>query len=431
MRNNVGSTAAEMYKATTSGWSLITSGTLNINGDVSAVNHTFRYYNSNNEAMFWVDTVSDIHTYNGTTVSTITHENLPTGVYPEHIVTWNNRLLVSYGDWVYVSRVGRPDDFDSTLGASAFKVGANIVGMVKAPGGKLMIFTKDTIQFLDDLTVTTDFAFSMEEFSGQSGAIEDSIQRMLGTVYFADDRGITTLEATDEFGDFSANSLAKKLEKSYQEIKSDITGSIVNRTDNQYILFYNVENSYAEGLVFSFKGKRLKGTTRIKFNHPVFCTAQGKDNNRDDNIFIGSSNGMVYKLFTGTSFDGDVINTYLSSSFYHYNSPSYWKHFKSILYEVSGEDAVEFTYVLNFDYKESKFPDSETEVHNSNNTFDRWGTGTWGVFIWDPISLSRIKQMVTGYGTNMQIRISTSERYTEPHSIHNAIVTYNKGTQRH
>jgi hypothetical protein len=434
-RDDATPTNIEMYKATAGGWSKITAGTGTAGGSIQAVNSRFSLYKTNNVVMVWVDGVSDIHTYDGTTVATITHASLPaTGTYPTHVGVWNNRLFLAYPKGnVFFSAVGDPTDFLAGSGAGTFQVGDDITGFTVTPGGDLLLTMKDRIEFITDTTSTvpgSTFSFTKQTFSPNSGAIDGTVKRMLGTVYFADDRGVTTLQAAQEYGDFIANSLAKKVEQTYQSNKDNIVLATVNRQDNQYTLLFN-GTSNASGLVFSFKGKRLKGATKIKLNHLVYNIAEGKDNNRNDQVYFGSSDGFVFKMYTGTSFDGTAIETRLGTSFYHYNSPTIWKHFKEAMFEVTGEAYTSLSYRPDFDYNEEYFPTTQLETDETEAVGGVWGSGLWGVFTWGGGGiLTRLKDKILGYGTNMRMLVVSSSKYKAPHNINNMTVQYTNGATK-
>jgi len=430
-RNDATSTNIEMYRATATGWSKITAGTGAAGGNVESITARFSLYNTNLPTMFWVDGVSPLHAYNDTTVSTIAHASLPAGVYPTHIGEWNNRMFLAYaGGHIFFSAVGDPTDYAAGSGAGEIYIGDDVTGFTVTPGGQFLITMKDSIEFLEDTgSTSTLFVFSKKTFSATSGAISGTVKRMLGTVYFADDRGVTTLAAAQEYGDFVANSLAKKVEKTYQANKGKIVLATTNRQDNQYILFFNGPAS-AEGLVFSFKGKRLKGATKIKLNHLVYNIAEGKDDDRNSETYFGSDDGFVFKLYTGTSFDGGAIETRMATSFYHYNSPTRWKFFKEIMVEVSGDANTELTHREEYDYEEPYFPTAQSETTTTGSNGGVWGVSLWNAFTWGGSSLSRIKDKIVGYGTNMRLLLVSSSKYKNPHSLHNMIVQYTSGATR-
>lgn len=436
-RDDATPTAVEMYKATAGGWSKITAGTGVAGGAIQSVVSRFALHDSNNEQLIWVDGVSDVHIYNGTTITLVTSTTAPTlpaGVYPTHCGVWQGRLFLAYPKGsIYFSVIGDPTDFDPVSGAGMFDIGDDLTGFSVTPGGDLLLAMRNQLDFITDTTasaVGSAFSFDRRTFSHKSGAIANTVQRMLGTLYYADDRGVTTLEATDTYGDFAANSLAKKVERTYQAQKANIVLSIVSRQDNQYILFFNGPD-VAEGLVFSFKGKRIKGATKIKLKHKVFCSAAGKSTSYQDRTFFGGADGYVYQLFTGTSFDGEIINASLATSFHHYGTPTRWKHFRDLTLEVTGEPHTSISYRAEFDYNELYQPTTVAQVSETASTGGIWGASVWGAFYWGGNTITRIKNKILGYGSNMRVLIVTADKYKTPHSLHNMTVQYTNGSVKH
>ena len=421
-----------IFRETYAGWLKLDCITMNAGGDVKSVEGRFSLYKSNYKCLFWVDSVSDIHTYNGVTVEVIT---APAGVvtYATHIGIWNNRLFLAYpGGHVIFSAIGDPTDFNAVNGAGEIFIGDHVTDFEIATAGNLIVFTRNSIQSITDTTTSVgDFQFQMDPFSRQSGSISGTAKRMLGTIFFADDRGVTTLESTAAYGDLTAKSVSKKVNKTYLENRENISTCLINRQYNQYIVFFN-KGTYSTGLVMCFSSKRLKGCHKIKLAHQVHCATEGKTATRDDVIYFGSDDGMVYKMYSGTSFDGTEIVSFFQSTYYHYGSPTNWKNFRTLTLEVEAEGGTVLDYRCWFDYRDTLFPNTETYEITTDRLGTAWGAGIWGSFVWSSSSsnIDRNKIKVVGYGTSLSIRISSVSKYSNPHSVHNCIVEYALGNDQ-
>lgn len=425
------STELKMYKATSGGWSGITCTTMLKGGTVRYITGRFSLYKSNATCMFWVDGVSPLHTYDGTTAVAITHTSLP-ATLATVIGMWNNRLFLAYpGGHIFFSKIGDPTEFDGALGAGEIHIGDTVTDFEISTSGDLIIFTKDSIHtIMDNTTSIGDFQFVKNIFSHQSGAFASTTKRMLGTIFYADDRGITTLEATAAYGDLAAKTISKKVNKTFLENRSKISTAIINRQYNQYLLVFNEGASHATAILLSFASRKLKGCFKIKLSHPIYSVAEGKDSSRNDVIYFTSNAGYIYKLYTGTSFDGAEIPTWLQTSFYHYGSPTRWKNFRGLTFEIEAEGLTQIDYRCYFDYKATSFPTTETTTKTYDRAGGVWGDGVWGTFLWGSQSLSRSKIKILGYGTSMSIKINTSEKYRQPHSIHNCLIEYSVGNKQ-
>lgn len=427
IRNNVGQTASAMYKESGAGWVLVSTFANPITAPIDFLNFRFSLYLANIEVMIWADGANDLQSYNGTTVSTIT---TPTTDVPFLCGAWKNRLFIAMpAGHVYFSAVGDPSDFTTASITGEIFVGEDITSIQDTPGGALVLSTQNSINILYYESVDADFVFRMEEFSNTSGMIANTNQRMLGTVYFADDRGVTTLETAQEYGDFLANTLAKKVQKTFQTYKQFIVASATDREKNQYQLFFKAGKGTL-GLIFTFSGKYLRGTTLIEYPHELSVVTTGKDSLNDDISYFGGEDGYVYKRNSGTSFDGELIETRLATAFHSYNTPTRWKDFKNILFELSADSGLEVLYRTEFDYLSSNFPSTQPIVEHTDSGGGIWGRDRWGSFLWGSAYLTQLSQKMVGYGSNMRLLITTSDKYREPHTLHNFVTEYVIGERK-
>jgi len=426
-RNGTGETDCNMYVESAAGWVLVKNFSNPISQQIDFTTFRFSLFSSNKKIMIWSDGSNDVQTFDGTTVIAIT---TPTASVPYLVGAWKNRLFIALPNGhMFFSALGDPTDFSTATVTGEIYIGEDITAIKDAPGGTLVIASKNSIQILYYESTTADFIFRMEEFSAVSGMIEGTVERMLGTLYYADDRGVTTLEATDAYGDFATNTLAKKVQKTYQASKASIIASSTDRERNQYQLFME-GGAGTLGLIFTFENKRLRGTTKIEYPHTMSVITTGKDVDNEDISYFGSTNGFVYKMKSGTSFDGELIVTRLATAFHPYNTPTKWKDFKSLLFELSADSKVEIVYRAEFDYLASGFPQTTPESMYAEAGGGTWDVSLWDSFLWEEAYLSQITQRIVGFGTNMRILITTSDKYRDPHTLHNVITEYVIGGRR-
>ena len=430
-RNGVGETDCNMYKESASGWSLIQNFANPITAKVEAINFRFSLYpggSPNTEVMLWVDGANGLMTYDGTTVATITY---PAGIgYPELIGAWKNRCFISFeGGHLLFSAVGDPSDWTTASITGEIFIGGDITTIKEAPGGILVVASRESIQLLYYESLDADFIFRMEEFSGVSGMIPDTVQRILGTLYYVDDRGVTTLEATDAYGDFASNSIDKKVQKTLILLKDSISQALTDREKNQYIVHF-ASNGTTTGLVYSFSNKTLKGVTKVRYPHEMVIAISGKDSSFNDVSYFGDTDGYVYKRNTGTSFDGELIETVLATTFYSYNTPTRWKDFKNMLFEISSSTDFTFSYNFEYNYLAPAFPLTQPQTEDVDGVGAIWDISKWDLFKWgNGASVTQTSMRLIGYGANMRILISTSSKYNDVHTFHNFTTEYVVGAR--
>ena len=428
IRNGVGETDCNLYKETASGWAVVQNFASPITIDqVSFINFRFSLYLSNIEVMVWVDGANDIKTYNGTAVASVA---TPGADVPYLVGAWKNRLFVAMPEGhMYFSAVGDPTDFSTATITGEIFIGEDITTIKEAPGGVLVVASQNSIQTIYYEGNATDFIFRKEEFSGKSGMILGTVERMLGTLYFADDRGVTTMEASDVYGDFSANTLAKKVQNLYQTNKENIITSSIDRNKNQYQLFFESGDDTL-GLVFTFADKRLRGTTLIKYPLNLTTITGGKDSSNNDISYFGDSDGFVYKKNSGTSFDGEAILTRLATSFHSYGTTTRWKDFKNLLLELSATRGLDVSYRMEFDYAMASMPKGESTTITTSGIAGIFGEALWSLFSWGSGYLTQLSSRVVGYGSNMRLLLTTESKYEETHTFHNFVAEYVIGARK-
>ena len=360
------------------------------------------------------------------TLTKITHANLPLDPWPKLSIIWNQRLFLGYEKGnLFFSATGLNvlTDADawnpSVAPAGQLYYEDELTNLIVAPSA-LVVFCENQTNVLKKATVdiSTGVDFIGDTYSPTSGAIWATAQRILGTILFCNDRGISTLATTAAFGDFSANSISKSAQNTYLSIKDSIISASVNRSNNQYKVI--TPNG---GLCVTFKGKdELKGITAFAHPDEISCVYESS--------WIGGAGGLVYKWWDGAaSFDCEVMEGLVRTSYFTYNSPSRWKQFKRILFELQASKGTAILITNNYDYSSASSPKALTDTVDTSGFLigSAWGTADWGSFIWGGSVEAQAYIYISGTGTNMSIGMRSQDKYHEPIIFHNAQVTYTQG----
>jgi len=373
-----------------------------------------------------IENVSINGIYNGSTVDIITtSDGLPAGEYPQDIGIFQNRLFLVYpGGHILFSEVGNPEGWDTSIGyAGEIYLGDEITGL-EVIKGVLVIFTRDNISLLSYGSSSNEWIFKLDEFSNNLGAIQGSSVALLGNVYFGDDRGIAKIGPAPNFDGFVSDIIGQKVEDLYRENRGALSGAAADRDSNRYYLFYTYGGT-TSALVTTFDNFKVKGITAIELDVQLTCVVGDTFSDGSAKIFFGATDGYVYELNSGTSFDGNEIETKLQTSYFNYGTPRNWKWFERISFEIDCSAETEFTIGKSFDYSSSDLvkPGSHTVTVQGGSV--TWGSGiVWGSFIWGGGKLGKCVDYIQGYGTNMSIVVTTSSKYNGQHTIYNAIVDY-------
>ena len=447
LRNAVGSATASLWKATTildsegsiddslSGWSLVDS-TFNPDGRLDAINWAFSGSFDGTQIMLMVDTTSVPRVWDGTTMYLLTSGGVddatgipdldPSPRYAKLCSIFDNRFLLAYSaDDIFLSSKTDPRDFSQGFGDQLI-VGDDITNLNEMPGESMAIICRNSVKVLEKLeiptssTATPDYSFRVKNFSREAGGINYTVERMLGTLLYADDRGIVTLSTSDKFGNFTASSISKKVNRTFSAKKDLIASSMVDRSLNQYRLYY----TDGSALIFTFLNEELKGATTVQYDMDILLTAEGEDSDGNIIKFVSNDDGYVYQLDIGTSFNGVVIPTELFTAFYGYKSHRYWKQFRRMVFELTASKGTVFNFRNVFDYEEATFPSTKWSDSQVEGPAGIWGESIWGQFTWGGSVVQRVINYIRGVGTNMSIEVTTSSKYTSPHVIQNVIVDF-------
>lgn len=418
-RNHTDGLTAKMWVESPTGW--IEVSTPGVTFNPSGSHYHFYKYNfkasAGTEKLYWTDGVSKAHQFDGTTITPIDNTGMGVNDIPVNLATHNNRLFLAYkkGSLQYSNLA---DPLDWATGAGEIGLGHEVTDIVAGVGNALIIFCENSIKILNG-QIPADW--KLETFSSTSGSRKHTAVDMLGSIYFLGDRGLTSLEAVQAFGNFSANALSPRVKRLIQNNLNNVTSSVASQEYNQYRIFF----SNGAALYFSFLNKEMKGVTQIRFPIAVRVIGEGKMPDGNSYSFFGSDTGYVYKMESGTSFDGIAIPTKMTTAFYHYKSPRNWKRFHRATFEIICGRAISLFFKPSFDYDIYQSPKSITLDVNILGVGVRWGEGKWGVMNYGGSNVTnRIGQPIEGVGSNMNFSIETNDMYASPHTIQNVIIDY-------
>jgi len=421
-----------MYGEDITGWIEIDTSADPLVYSISSNRFKFSNYNfyatEGTFNMYWVDSVNQAREYNIATDTVSTIDNFGMSDIgddaPTDIAAHNFHLFLGYrGGSLQHSQLGEPFVWDGVLGASEIGCGNTITNLVPGVQSSLLVYLTEGIRILHGNTIDD---FVLEVFSETSGAFVDTAKRLLGTAFFVDDRGLSTMEAVQDFGDYAANSISQRFKQTLLSTGHRITQCTVSRDLNQYRIFFDDR----QGIIVSFEGREFQGATFMEYPVVVNVAGQGEDEEKRDYIIFasGEDSGFVYRMDSGTSFDGTAITCRLSTAFYHYGSPRNYKAFKRATIEIAGQSGQEFDVKVDFDYNELG---AARTIWYSAAVYTTEGgavysEGLWGIMQYGTgiVATNRVPVYLQGVGTNMSYKIISNETYRPQHVIQNIITDY-------
>lgn len=337
---------------------------------------------------------------------------------PTHVHEHKKHLFFSFGGSVQHAGPGTPYIWSVILGAAELGMGDTVTGFQTQPGsesvGAMAIFTRNRTSILYGTGVAS---WQLIEYRKELGAHAHSIQD-IGYTLFLDDQGITNLKTVQAFGNFSHQALSARIKSWLNGKREKIAASCISRDKSQYRLFFS--DGYAVFFTFSKKG----GMTQIQYPNPVTCVYSSEESGGSETIFFGSTNGMVYQMEKGTSFDGDAIVSNLYLAWDWLKSVQLLKRFHHASLEVSGNGYAEFsfTYRLGYGSTEIAQPGTQTEVTSFSPSI--WNQVVWNQFIWNGTTLLPSLVDLGGEAENVSLIISGSSDFHESIRFSSAIVHY-------
>lgn len=339
---------------------------------------------------------------------------------PNHIAFHKQHLFLSFGSSLQFSSIGEPYRWSAVFGAGELAMNADITNLLPLPGdqssGALGVYTRRDTSVLYG---TSSANFALSTFNTGTGAIAYTAQN-LDQLYVLDDRGVVTLGTTINFGNFVSASVTMNLRPFIQAHKDLSTASIVQREKGQYRVFF----SDANALYITILNGKVLGSMPIQYAHAVTCCTEGESLTGAVQSFFGSTDGKVYRMDAGTSFDGQDIPADINLVANHSRSPRIRKRYRKAMLEFTGDSYAEVTFGYDLSYRSSQIDQTPQEIYSSDLRAPYFDSFTWDNFAWDGQEVSPSEVEVTGTGENIAIRLSSVSAILEPYTINNIILHY-------
>ena len=341
---------------------------------------------------------------------------------PTHLATHKGFLFLSIGSSIIHSAPGLPYCFAALENAGELATGGDITGLISMPGGTntatLGVTTRTNTLILYG---TGPSDWNLTPYNTGTGARDWTLQNMSQTYVF-DDRGVQSIQATLQYGNFDQSTLTNQVLPFINERINKVTCATLCRRKSQYRIFF--DDGYA--LFITIVNGKLLGCMPVYFPNPVFCVYEGKTSTGADVIYFGSTNGMVYQMEKGTSFDGEAIDFSLSMNYSNAKSPRTLKRYRKVVPELSAPTGsfakFNLSYALGYDSLE--YEQDTGFGYTGYQGGGRWDTITWDNSFWDTKNNNVLECYMDGTAENAAIMISGSSDYVSEFTINSFMVSY-------
>lgn len=368
--------------------------------------------------LYIVDGVNRAHEFDGTVMVPVA-----TGMTvdrPTHVATHKGQLFLSFGSSVQFSAIGQPYVWSVTVGAGELSADGIVTNMVVQPGdqttGAIAIYSDSSTQILYGSS-SSDYA--LKTFNSGTGAKAYSGQNMSATYVF-DTRGVMSLQTSWNFGNFDTAAFSLNIRPWVQQRRSLVTASSINREKSQYRIYF----SDGSALYMTIVNGKLVGSMPMSFPNPALVACGGEITGGSETTFFGSSNGYVYRLDAGTSFDGAEIPYYLTLTWNSIKNPRLIKKFRKLSLEMSGNAFAQFSLSYELSYGSSEKEQGSPATYDMPVSSVYWDSFTWDSFTWDGRTLAPSEIELMGSAENIALRIGGSSAAFSSFTVNSAIMHY-------
>lgn len=339
---------------------------------------------------------------------------------PNHIAFHKNHLFLSFGSSVQHSAIGDPYVWSPVFGAGEIALVDDVTAFLVLSGdqttGAMAIYADDNTFMLYGTSAEN---WNLISYNSGAGAKAFSAQNLVSSFAF-DDRGVMNLRTTLNYGNFDSSALTMNIRPFIQQRRNQVTASVVNREKSQYRVFF----SDGFGLYVTFVNDKYMGSMPVEFPNPAYCMCDGENQDGSETAFFGSTNGYVYRLDVGTSFDGAEIGASLLLTYDAVKSPRMLKRWRRASLEIDGNAYAEFSFNYLLAYSSTSVPQGLQESYSTNLSSSFWDAVNWDSFIWDGRTLAPSEVEVVGTGENIAVQIACNSDYYAPFTINSVILHY-------
>ena len=371
-----------------------------------------------NKRMYFCDGKNRAFEWDGGYLVPITTGMLPDT--PTCIQTHKQHLFLAFGHSLQFSGLGLPYQWSPIVGAGEIAMNDLITNLIVLPGdqssGAMGVYTESDTSVLYG---SSEADFKLSNFNTGTGAMRYTAQNMEQT-YALSERGVMAMGTTLNFGNFLASSMTMNIRPFLQARRNLATASVVNREKGQYRVFF----SDGTGLYLTIANGKYLGAAPVQFPDSVLCCTEGGSVDGPEVSYFGSSDGFVYTLDAGTSFDGDVIPANITLVYNATGSPRILKRYRRASVEMTGDSYAEFDFAYDLGYRTPELDQPSGESYANDLRSGYWDSFSWDNFVWDGRDISPSEIEVTGTAENMAIRISSVSNLLKPFTLNSIIVHY-------
>lgn len=345
--------------------------------------------------------------------------NIGTTSFPTIVTVHREHLMFGVANSLIHAGPGEPYKFNAAAGGSEIVLGDVLTNFLPQPGdtqtASLTITTKSNVHTLYG-TSTLNWVMV-----GQNTGVM-GVARTAGRTnqsYWLDDNGVTNLRASQEFGNFVSATITNTVTSYIRDKLGFVLGAMVQREKSQYRLYF----TDGSALYCTLVNGRLFGLMPISIPDIFSCLWDGPS--ESGKYYAGGTNGYVYQLDVGTSFDGQDIDAFLIFNWNTMRSPRIRKRYRKASLEIQGGVYAAIQFGYNLSYSRTGVPQDggrTYELTSGGTPF--WDVFTWDQFYWDGGALSPQELEMRGTAENVQCVLRSGTDYIPSYTINSLLLHY-------
>lgn len=341
---------------------------------------------------------------------------------PKYIKVHRKYLFVAQGSSAMNSSIGTPYRWVPAEGAAENPVGDTITGFAALAGEALGILARNSSFALTGASPAT---WSLQNIRPDVGAVPYTVANM-SDVYFLDDRGVTSVRSAQEYGNFQDATLSRKIQPLIDRIRSLVVGSYVVRQRGLYVLMMSDGTTLTMGATNGQVAGFLEGALPFVPS----CMWSGEDENGLERVFVGATNGYVYEMDKGSTFDGAAIEAALKLYYYNSKSPRVRKKYRKMILEMSAILYAEIRFAAEYSYGSTQVGQLASSTFSVNGSGGSWDATLWDSFVWDAQDINQPELPMDGTGINVSLTFYSNTKLDFGHTLQGAILHYTPRRQQ-
>ena len=368
---------------------------LSLSGGTKARFHLFNFNGTFKNVM--VDNTNNPVVFTGTTCVSLQGSSDVTGA--SFVEEFKDHLFFAKGDLITHTAPFDETDFGPSNGAGSYRLPDTCTGIITFRE-QLINFSQSDIRKLQG---TSSVDFTLTSIANDTGCVEgDSVKEVGGDILYLAPDGVRFLGATERIGDFNLSLASRQIQEEFKEFISagSSYATVTVRGKNQYRIFKYTQNalsSGAQGYIGSqFLDQNAQSISWSKTKGIDVYRAHSAYTNDEEFVVFTNGGEYVYRMESGSTFDGVDIPALFYTPFMSVNDPTIRKTAYKVNTYFDSEGAVTGTLTLKYDFnKPDKIQPNVVPV-DGGGSFSTWGTMVWGSGSYGGLPDTTIENHVTG-----------------------------------